>query len=62
VCRQLGIVEKTFYRWREKYAGMEATEARRLRELEDQKWAPEYALGRADARKRSAQGRALKKW
>ena len=36
VCRQLGIVEKTFYRWREKYAGMEAGEAKRLRELEDQ--------------------------
>jgi putative transposase len=36
VCRQLGIVQKTFYRWREKYAGMEASEARRLRELEDE--------------------------
>jgi putative transposase len=36
VCRQLGIVEKTFYRWREKYAGMEPSEARRLRELEDE--------------------------
>lgn len=36
VCRQLGIVEKTFYRWREKYSGMEPSEARRLRELEDE--------------------------
>ncbi len=36
VCRRLGIVEKTFYRWREKYAGMEPSEARRLRELEDE--------------------------
>ena len=36
VCRQLGVVEKTFYRWREKYAGMEPSEARRLRELEDE--------------------------
>ena len=36
VCRQLGIVEKTFYRWREKYAGMEVSEAKRLRELEDE--------------------------
>jgi putative transposase len=36
VCRQLGIVEKTFYRWREKYAGMDVGEAKRLRELEDE--------------------------
>jgi hypothetical protein len=28
--------KRTFYRWREKYAGMEAGEAKRLRELEDQ--------------------------
>ena len=30
------MVEKTFYRYREKYAGMEVTEARRLRELEEE--------------------------
>ena len=36
VCRKLGMAEKTFYRYREKYAGMEATEARRLRELEEE--------------------------
>lgn len=35
ICRHLGIVEKTFYRWREKYAGMQPSEGRRLRELED---------------------------
>jgi putative transposase len=36
VCRKIGMCEKTFYRYREKYAGMEATEARRLRELEEE--------------------------
>lgn len=36
VCRKVGMVEKTFYRYREKYAGMEATEAPRLRELEEE--------------------------
>ena len=36
VCRKIGMVEKTFYRYREKYAGMEAAEARRLRELEEE--------------------------
>ena len=36
VCRKIGMAEKTFYRYREKYAGMEAADARRLRELEDE--------------------------
>jgi putative transposase len=36
VCRRFGMSEKTFYRYREKYAGMEASEARRLRELEEE--------------------------
>jgi len=36
VCRKVGMAEKTFYRYREKYAGMGVTEARRLRELEDE--------------------------
>ena len=34
ICRQLGIAEQTFYRWRSKYDGMEVSEAKRLRELE----------------------------
>lgn len=35
VCRKVGMAEKTFYRYREKYAGMEPTEARRLRRLRE---------------------------
>lgn len=34
VCREQGIAEATFYRWRNKYGGMEVSEARRLREME----------------------------
>lgn len=34
LCRELGIVEQTFYRWRSKYSGLEVSEAKRLRELE----------------------------
>ena len=33
-CRQLGISNGTFYNWRNKYAGLEVNEAKRLRELE----------------------------
>jgi len=34
ICRQLGIAEQTFYRWRAKYGGMSVAEAKRLRQLE----------------------------
>lgn len=34
VCREHAIAENTFYKWRQKYGGMEVGEARRLRELE----------------------------
>ena len=34
ICRELGIAEQTFYRWRSKYDGMEVSAAKRRRELE----------------------------
>ena len=36
VCRKMGIVEQTFYRWKKKYAGMGGAELRRLKQLEDE--------------------------
>ena len=36
ICRQAGISKETFYRWRRKYSGMEAGDARRLKSLEDE--------------------------
>ena len=34
ICRAHGVSEQSFYRWRQKFGGMQASEARRLRELE----------------------------
>jgi len=36
LCRQHGICEPTYYRWKAKYGGLEVSEARRLRPLEDE--------------------------
>ena len=36
IARRLGVTEKTFYRWRQKFGGMEVNEAKRLRALEDE--------------------------
>ena len=34
VCRQLGISEQTYYRWRKQYGGMKISQAKRMKELE----------------------------
>jgi len=34
VCRELGISEATFYNWKAKYGGMEASEVKRNKEIE----------------------------
>jgi len=36
VCREHGISDATYYQWKSKYGGMEASDIQRLRELEDE--------------------------
>jgi putative transposase len=34
ICRELGISDATFYNWKAKYGGMEASDVAKMRELE----------------------------
>lgn len=34
VCKQLGVTEQTYYRWRKEYGGLKVDQAKRFRELE----------------------------
>lgn len=36
VCREYGVSEQSVYRWRTKYGGMEVSDVRRLRQLEEE--------------------------
>ncbi len=34
VCRELGISEQSYYRWRKEYGGMQVSQAKKLKDLE----------------------------
>ncbi len=36
LCRHHGISQQTFYRWKSKYGGMELSDAKRLKALEEE--------------------------
>ncbi len=36
LCRRHGISDATFYTWRSKYGGMEVSDAKRLKAMEDE--------------------------
>ena len=36
VCRQHGVSEQTFYRWKAKYGGLEVSDAKKLKQLEEE--------------------------
>jgi putative transposase len=36
VCRQHGISQPTFYKWKQKFGGLQVSDAKRLRLLEDE--------------------------
>ncbi len=37
VCKQFGVTDQTYYRWRKEYGGMKVDQAKRLRDLETEK-------------------------
>lgn len=56
VVQHLAVSEPTYHRWRNQYGGMKATDAKRLKLLEQEERAAEEACGRPVAGQRHAQG------
>ncbi len=62
ICRQHNITEQTFYRWRNKYGGMEVSEAKRLRELERENTDLKKLVGELSLDNRMLKDVVSKKW
>ena len=60
LCRQVGISEQSFYRWRKVYGNLQPSEARELKQLRDENEA-EAARGGSVAGQGHAPGCAVKK-
>jgi putative transposase len=48
VCKDLGVTETTYYRWRKEYGGLKVDQAKRLKELEKENARLKRLLGEAE--------------
>ncbi len=62
LCRQHGISDATFYNWRSKYGGMEVSEAKRLKALENENRQLKNLLADAMLENRAIKDVLSKKW
>lgn len=62
VCREHGIAEGTYYRWRAKYGDLDISEARRLRELEQENRRLKAAVAELTLDKQALKDALSRKW
>ena len=62
LCRKHGISSATFYKWKAKYGGLEVSDARRLRSLEDENRRLKKLLAEAMLDNAMLKDIASKKW
>jgi transposase-like protein len=56
VCRELGVSEATYHRWRNQFGGLKAEDAKRLTRTSTRELHPQEAIGRCRVGKRRPQG------
>lgn len=62
ICRKLGISDQTFYKWKAKFGGMDVSEAKRLRALEEENSKLKRLLAEAELDKAALKEVLSKKW
>jgi len=62
LCRRHGITRACFYRWKSKYGGMDASEAKRLRTLEEENRQLKHIVAEQAVDIRALKAVLAKKW
>ena len=62
LCRKHGISDVTFYKWRSRYGGMEISEARRLKALEEENRKLKHIVAEQALDIRALKDVVAKKW
>ena len=62
LCRAHGINKQTYYRWKAKFGGMKADEAKRLRQLEDENRRLKHAVAELTLDKQVLKDLLNRKW
>ena len=62
VCRRHGVSSATFYKWKAKFGGLEVSDAKRLRQLEDENAKLKKLLAEAMLDNSMLRDVASKKW
>ena len=62
LCRRHGITRASFYRWKSKYGGMDKSEARRLRTLEEENRQLKHIVAEQAVDIRALKAVVAKKW
>ncbi len=62
VCREQGIAQGTYFRWKAKFGGLEVSEARRLRELEEENRRLKHAVAELTLDKQILKEALSRKW
>ena len=62
LCRAHGIAKYTYYRWKAKYGGLKADEAKRLRQLEEENRRLKHAVAELTLDKQVLKDLLNRKW
>ena len=62
VCRELGVTDQTMYNWRRKYGGLEVSQAKHLKQLEEENRRLKMLLGEATLDNQALKAALGKNW
>jgi putative transposase len=62
LCRKHGVSKESFYRWKTKFGGMEISDARRLKMLEEENRKLKHLVADLTLDKQALQAVVAKKW